>query len=318
MRGVFLDTDTVDGGDLDLSPIRAHARIDWAFHRTTQTEQVAERIRGRQIVISNKTLLPAAVLRAAADLELVVIAATGTNNVDLGAARECGITVCNCSDYGVPSVVQHVYALILALTVRLPEYREAVADGAWNRHPHFCFFDFPIRELDGHTLGIVGYGALGRGVAAAAPAFGLEVAVAARPGAVAEQGRIAWSDFLQQVDILSLHCPLTDATRNLIGARELESMKDDALLINTARGGIVDEQALANALRAGTLGGAGVDVLTTEPPRAGNVLLDPTIPNLIVTPHTAWASKASRQRVINIVADNITAFLDGKPINTVS
>ena len=317
MRGAFLDTDTIDRGDLELTPLSELAGIQWELYGTTAADSTANRIRDCDIVVSNKVMLGRAALAAAARLQLIVIAATGTNNVDLEVARERHIPVCNVRGYGTPSVVQHVYALILALTTRLPDYLQAIAAGRWQQHPHFCLLDFPIRELAGKKLGIVGYGTLGRGVADAAGAFGLEVLLAQRPGGPPQPGRLPLAQLLREVDILSLHCPLNDHTRNLIGAVELATMKSDALLINTARGGIVDEQALAAALRAGRLGGAGIDVLSDEPPRHGNPLLAADIPNLIVTPHIAWASRESRQRVVNIVADNVAAFLAGRPRNLV-
>jgi len=317
MLGIFLDKDTVDGEDLDMSPITDIPGIEWRIHGTTSAQHVDQRVAGAGIVISNKTVLNRATLAQSDALKLIVVAATGTNNVDLAAARESGVVVCNVRGYGTPSVVQHVYTLILALTTRLPQYMDAVAQGRWQRHPHFCLFDFPIRELNGKTIGIVGYGTLGQGVAAAAAAFGLKVLIAQRPGGPTQAGRLSLDDLLTGADIISLHCPLTDATRGLIGAKQLGKMKRDAILINTARGGIVDEEALAQALRTGTIGGAGIDVLSTEPPVGGNPLLDKDIPNLIVTPHIAWASRESRQRVIDIVGDNIRAFLAGSPINQV-
>lgn len=316
MRGVFLDTDTVDPGDLDFSGLH-DLPISWDCYGTTQAGDTHTRIREATVVISNKVMLDRSALTQARHLKLVVIAATGTNNIDLQAAEKLGITVCNVRDYGTPSVVQHVYTLILALTTRLLEFRGAVVEGRWQKHPHFCLLDYPIRELSGRTLGIVGFGALGKGVARAAPAFGLEVKVAQRPGAAAQPDRVPLATLLREVDVLSLHCPLTDHTRGLIGAGQLAEMKDDAILINTARGGIVDERALVEALRNGVIGGAGIDVLSEEPPVHGNPLLEPGIPNLIVTPHIAWASRESRQRVIDIVVDNIRAYQSGQPQNLV-
>ncbi len=312
IAGVFLDTDTVDPGDLDLTALQKFP-IAWRTFATTPEDQIQARVGEAAIVISNKVPLNRQTLEQARNLKLVVIAATGTNNIDLHAAKRLGITVCNVRDYGTPSVVQHVYALILALTTRLPQYQRAVADGRWQRHPHFCILDFPIRELNGLILGIVGYGALGQGVAKVAPAFGLSVMIAQRPGGAPQSDRVPIEQLLREVDILSLHCPLTEETRDLIGERELRLMKDDAILINTARGGIVNERALAEALRNGAIAGAGVDVLSQEPPVDDNPLLESDIPNLIVTPHIAWATRASRQRVIDIVVENIRAYLNGQP-----
>lgn len=319
MQGVFLDLDTCSfKEDVDVSPLTRLPNIDWCFYGATTPEQLAGRIEGCEFVVVNKVFLDADVLsRAAPVLKLLVIAATGTNNVDLEAARELGITVCNVRGYGTSSVVQHIYAFILALTTRLPSYIDAVRGGRWQRHTQFCILDYPIRELRGLTLGIVGYGTLGKGVADVAPAFGMSVLVAQRPGGGSQTGRLPMDELLPRVDILSLHCPLTADTRDLIGRRELQAMKSDAILINTARGGIVKEAELVEALRAGEIGGAAFDVLTREPPVEGNVLLDAGLPNLIVTPHVAWASRQARQRVIDIVAANIEAFVSGSPINVV-
>ena len=317
MHGVFLDTDTVDRGDLDLSPIKDLDGIGWLFYGVTEPNEVVGRIESSEIVVCNKVIIGRDALKQARNVKLIVIAATGTNNIDLAAAKELGVTVCNVRGYSTPAVVQHVYALMLALTTKLPQYIEAVENGAWQRHPHFCFFDYPIRELRGRALGIVGYGALGKAVADVATAFGMEVKICQRPGGSPHPDRIPLHELLPQIDILSLHCPLTEATRGLIGEKELALMKKDAVLINTARGGIVDEQALARALANRDLGGAGIDVLTEEPPKSGNVLLDPNLPNLIVTPHIAWASRESRQRVVNLVADIILGFLHCDPKNIV-
>ena len=316
MRGVLLDLDTL-GSDLDLATLEG-SLDSWEFHPVTASEQVADRIAGADVVVSNKVLLDAATLAASPGLRFVAIAATGTNNVDLDAARAAGIVVSNVTAYGTPSVAQHVFSLLLALTTRLVDYRAAVAAGRWAESPHFCLLDYPIRELNGKVLGIVGYGELGQGVARLAEAFGMEVRIAQRPGGVPEAGRVPLDRLLPEVDVLTLHCPLTEATHNLVGAAELAAMRDDAVLINTARGGIVDEAALVAALRAGQIGGAGFDVLTVEPPRDGNPLLEPGIPNLIVTPHIAWAARESRQRLIDQVAENIARFRAGDPRNRVA
>ncbi|MDX1593334.1 MAG: 2-hydroxyacid dehydrogenase [Gammaproteobacteria bacterium] len=316
MRGVLLDLDTL-GDDLDLGRLEA-SLDDWRLHPVTAPGEVAGRIAGAEVVVTNKVVLDAATLAAASDLRFVAVAATGTNNVDLDAARDAGVVVSNVTAYGTPSVAQHVFTLLLALTTKVFEYREAVAEGRWAASPHFCLLDYPIRELAGKTLGIVGYGELGQGVARLAEAFDMEVRIAQRPGGSPREGRVPLTELLPEVDVLTLHCPLTDATRNLIGADELAAMRDDAVLINTARGGIVDEAALAAALRTGRLGGAGFDVLTVEPPHDGNPLLEPDIPNLIVTPHVAWAARESRQRLIDQVAENIERFRAGDPRNRVA
>ena len=317
MHGVVLDADSL-GPDLDLARLRG--QLDhWDWHGQTAPEETANRIREADVVITNKVVLDADAFAAAPHLQLVCVAATGINNIDLDAAREHGVTVCNATGYGTPSVVQHTFALILALATRLPDYQAAVRAGEWSRSPFFCLLDFPITELAGKTLGVIGYGTLGQGVASIARAFGMQVRVAARPGATGiPVDRVAVEDLLEQADVLTLHCPLTDATRGLIGRAELERMKPAALLVNTARGGIVDEAALADALRAGAIGGAGMDVLTQEPPRDGNPLLADDIPNLIVTPHSAWGSHAARQRLVEQVADHIADFRAGRPGNVVA
>lgn len=319
MHGVFLDLESVDTGDLTLGPLE-RALADWTFHAESNPAQVAARIQGYEVVVSNKVVLDAATIARAEALRFICVAATGTNNIDLEAARQRGVTVSNVRGYATPAVVQHVFGLLLALSTRLLDYDRWVHEGNWQRSTQFCSLDFPIRELDGKVMGIVGYGELGRAVGRVAEAFGMRVRVAQRPGGNAPASdRLPLETLLAQADVLTLHCPLTPQTRNLIGARQLALMKSDAVLINTARGGLVDEAALADALRTGRLGGAGIDVLTREPPRDGNPLLaDEPIPNLIVTPHTAWASRESRQRMIEEVAHNVRAFRDGMPRNVVT
>lgn len=316
-RAVFLDTSTVDSGDIDWTPLRETVG-ELQSYPATPDDEVSTRVGDAEIVISNKVPMDASALESASNLRLVCIAATGTNNVDLDAAARLGIPVCNVRDYATPAVAQHVFALTLALATRLVEYRQAVRDGEWGRAEQFCLLDFPIFELEGKTMGIVGLGVLGQAVEGIAKAFGMEVLIAQRPEGEARAGRIPLNELLPRVDVLSLHCPLTPQTRGLIGLRELKLMKSTALLINTARGGIVDETALAEALRSHVIGGAGFDVLTVEPPRGPNPLLAPDIPNLIVTPHTAWASRESRQRLIDELALNIRSFRTGQPRNLVT
>jgi len=316
MTGVFLDTATLQRGDLDFARLTA-ALPTWKYHDATPTAQVEQRIAQAEVVVSNKAYLGAEALAVAEKLKLICVIATGTNNVDLAAAKARGIAVCNVTGYAASSVTQHVFALILALVTQLEKYRAAVKDGAWQRASGFSMLDFQIWELAGKTLGIVGYGSLGQAVARVAEAFGMRVLIAARPGQSMVAGRVPLHDLLRQSDVVSLHCPLTEQTKGLISARELALMPPHALLINTARGGIVDEYALAEALRAGRLGGAGVDVLSIEPPVEGNVLLAADIPNLIVTPHIAWASREARQRLVDETAKNVVAFLCGEVRNRV-
>ena len=311
-RAVFLDHASLDLGDLDMAPLR-QAFAELTLHASSAPEQVVERLQGAQVAISNKVRLDAATLAACPDLKLILASATGTNNIDLAAARALGITVCNCQGYGTPSVAQHTLMLLLALATRLPDYQHAVRDGAWQQASQFCLLDYPIIELHGKTLGLLGHGELGGAVAKLAEAFGMRVLLGALPGRPARADRLPLHELLPQVDALTLHCPLTEGTRNLIGATELALMKSQALLINTARGGLVDEQALADALRAGHLGGAACDVLSEEPPRHGNPLLVPDIPRLIITPHNAWGSREARQRIVVQLAENATAFYSGTP-----
>jgi glycerate dehydrogenase len=312
MSGIFLDKLSLDRGDLDLSALEA-SLPDWVVYDETVPAQVHERIKDAEVVISNKVMLDWSALNTAKNLKLICIAATGSNNVDLATAKELGIHVCNVRSYATPSVVQHVFGLILALSTHLNSYQKAVEEGRWQKSTQFCLLDYPIHEIAGKKLGIVGYGELGKAVTRVAIAFGMQVLIAQRPGTdTLEEGRLHLNDLLETVDVLSLHCPLTEATRGLIGVAELALMKNEAILINTARGGIVDETALAEALRSGQLGGAGVDVLSEEPPVDENPLLQDDIPNLIVTPHIAWASRESRQRLVDELEKNIQAWCSGK------
>jgi glycerate dehydrogenase len=314
MRGVFLDLETVDRNDLDLQ-LLASTLPEWSLLKNTS--DVTREIRSADIVVTNKIRLDRDKLLAAEHLKLVCIAATGTNNIDLVAARESNITVCNVRAYATSSVVEHVFTLILNLARNLQNYRDAVNHGAWQNADGFCLLDYPVRELNGQTLGIIGYGELGKAVATTARAFGMHILVAQRPGTPPDPDRVPLDRLLSESSIISVHCPLTDSTRNLIDHRELALMRKDAILINTARGGIVNEMALSEALRQGRIAGAGIDVLSEEPPRNGSPLLDPSLPNLIVTPHIAWAGINARQTLINEIAANIHAFLAGSPRNVV-
>ncbi len=318
MRGVLLDRDSLQvGDDLELSTLEG-CLPEWQSYAATAADETAERVAAAHVIVSNKVLISEEIMAAAPDLKLIAVAATGYNNVDVAAAHRRGIAVCNVRRYATPSVVQHTLSLILALTTRLFEHRADITTGQWQRSEQFCLLNHPIRELHGRSLGIVGYGELGRAVAAAAEAaFGMRILIAQRPGGEPQPGRVPLDELLGQVDVLTLHCPLDENTRGLIGAAEIAKMRDDALLINCARGGLVDEQALVAALREGRLGGAGFDVLSEEPPRHGNPLLADDIPHLILTPHNAWASRESRQRLVDQVAENIRAFLDGAPRNLI-
>jgi glycerate dehydrogenase len=309
LKTVFLDYDTVSNGDLDLVQLR-EAAGNLILYDSSETE-IAQRIRDADVVLLNKLDLTRELLSGALRLKLVALAATGTNNVDLSAARDLGIAVCNVRAYCTASVVQHVWGLILSLTQHVYEFSQLSKDGSWARDEARAVLSHPIRELQARIFGVVGWGELGRGAARIAEAFGMRILVANRPGSPPQSGRVLLDELLAKADIVSLHCPLNDATRGLIGTRELALMKPDALLINTARGALIDGAALAAALKAGRLGGAGIDVLPQEPPVKGEPLLDSEIPNLLVTPHIAWAAREARQRCIDEVAANIRDFQSG-------
>ncbi|WP_095106018.1 2-hydroxyacid dehydrogenase [Pseudomonas sp. Irchel 3E20] len=316
-RAVFLDHTSLDRGDLNLSPLRAHFS-DLQLCAQTPPEQVIERLQGASVAISNKILIDAATMAACPDLKLILVAATGTNNVDLHAARAHGITVSNCQGYGTPSVAQHTLMLLLALATRLNDYQRAVGAGLWQQASQFCLLDFPIVELHGKTLGLLGHGELGGAVAKLAEAFGMRVVLGQLPGRPARADRLPLDELLAQVDALTLHCPLNEHTRHFIGARELALLKPGAFVVNTARGGLIDEQALADALRSGHLGGAACDVLSVEPPTAGNPLLAADIPRLIITPHNAWGSREARQRIVGQLSENAQAYFSGTALRVVS
>lgn len=314
-KAVFLDFATL-GPDMDTSVL--DALLDVSYFDYTNVEEVETRIDDAQIVIVNKAKVSRNAILAAKRLRLIVLSATGTDNVDTTAAAEHGVAVANIRDYCSTSVAQHVFALILGLTRQINRYDALVRSGGWQASPSFALFDYPIRELTDLALGIVGYGSLGRAVAGAGRCFGMRVLVSGRPGrSDAGEDRLPFEAVLEQADVLSLHCPLNGETRNLIGRAELRRMKRDALLINTARGGLVDSDALVDALRSGEIAGAGIDVLPVEPPRAGHPLLAADLPNLIVTPHIAWAAREARQRALNQAAENVEFFLQGRALRRV-
>ena len=291
---------------------------EWTEHAASAPSDVVARLQGATIAITNKVPLRAADLAQLPDLKMIAVAATGTDIVDLAACRERGIVVSNIRNYSLVSVPEHCFTLILALRRNLAAYAADVKAGKWQTATQFCLFDHPIADLSGSTLGIVGYGALGQRVAQIGRAFGMKIAVTSRsPVDDAGVAMLPLAELLATADVVSLHLPLSDKTRHMIGAAELATMKKTALLINTARGGLVDEAALAAALRNGVLGGAGFDVLTREPPTAGNPLLDLDQPNFILTPHVAWASAGAMQTLADMLVDNIEAFVAGTPKNVV-
>ncbi|MCC5881374.1 MAG: D-2-hydroxyacid dehydrogenase [Halomonas sp.] len=305
MKAVILDAASL-GPDVDLAPIREHLDV-LDVHQASTTEQSRERLAGAQVAIVNKVVLDGATLDALPDLKLICVLATGTNNIDMPTAERLGIPVQNVTAYGTASVAQHTLMLILTLANRLPLYQRDVAAGRWNRSPFFCLMDHGTLQLEGKHLAIVGQGELGSRVAALAEAFGMRVSFAARPGNEGNDTRPGIAELAPEADVISLHCPLTDATRHLFDARLIASLKPAALLVNCARGGIIDEEAALSALRAGRLGGLGVDVLPVEPPRDGHPLLDALSEplNLIVTPHNAWITPEARQRIVALTGESL-------------
>jgi glycerate dehydrogenase len=311
---VFLDRDSL------LADVRRPAFAhEWHEYAATAPHEVLERLRGATIAITNKVVLRAADLAQLPQLRMIAVAATGTDNVDLAACRARAILVSNIRNYSLRSVPEHCFAMILALRRNLRAYCADVDAGRWQESTRFCLLGHPISDLAGSRLGIVGYGALGRKVAQLGRAFDMQVCVTTRspvddPGVTP----LALAELLRSCDVVSLHLPLTDATRHLIGAPELASMKRGALLINTARGGLVDEAALAQALTHGVIGGAGFDVLSKEPPTPANPLLGLRLPNFILTPHVAWASAGAMQTLADMLIENIEAFVARTPLNVVA
>lgn len=317
-RGVVLDLASLHESDLDLSELES-LLPQWRFYPATAPEQRLAHIGDAEVVVLNKVVLDETILRAVPHVRLICLTATGTNNIDVETAAELGMVVSNVRGYATDSVAQHVMAMILAHHTRLLAYDAAVKRGDWSRSSQFCLLDYPVRELRGMKLGIVGFGELGQGVARLAEAFGMEILVSWRPGGRdARPGRLPLERLLAESDVVSLHVPLTPETEGLIDARRLSLMQPHALLVNTARGAVVDNAALADALRRGVIGGAAVDVLDREPPPLDHPLLAPDIPNLILTPHTAWAGRQARQKVVDQTVANIRGWLEGRPRNVVS
>ena len=346
MKAVLLDADTL-GNDIDLAGLST-CFDSLELYANTCSDDTMQRLLNVDVVLTNKVVINKVHLDASPSIKLIVILATGSNCIDIQAASNLGVTVCNISDYSTPSVVQHTLLLILALLAKLPQHSRAIASGEWQRSDTFCLLSPSMTELAGKRVLIVGYGALGQAVAHVLRAMGAKVKVAIRPGsnerftgeqeAFERDGRVPLDKALADADIVSLHCQLSEQTESLFDAQRLALMKPSALLINTARGGIIDEQALANALLKGELGGAGIDVLETEPPHGSNPLLDliadnkavlqrekktaqvrKQLPaediNLIITAHCAWATKETRCRLIAAAVKVVLAFKAGQPIN---
>jgi len=327
MRTVFLDFASLHPEDLNTQKLSDYLD-SIEYWSDSSGDQIASRLADAEVAVVNKIQLQRADLEHASRLKLICLAATGSDNVDLKAAEELGIAVSNIRDYCTPSVVQHVFALMLTLNQKLDVHRTQVRDGAWQEASSFTLLEPCFAELHDKTLGVIGLGALGSGVAGVARAFGMRVIAARLPWRAAHSPsgggqsapRLPLDELLQQADVVSLHCPLTEDTRNIIDAAALKQMQPHALLINTARGALVDSAALAEALQRETIGGAGIDVLPEEPPVHGDPLLDYLVSadrpqNLIITPHIAWAARESRQRALNQILSNIRAFAAGEARN---
>ena len=309
----FLDASTV--GDIDLGHLAALGKLE--AYPVTAPDELIERLQHASIAITNKVVIDEAALQQAPHLKLICIAATGTNCVDLDAAKAAGVTVCNVAGYSTASVTQHTLGLLINLATGMNRYAGELSQ--WAQSPIFTRLDYPMIDLAGKTLGIVGLGTIGKSVARAAQGFGMNVVALSRDGA--QQGeieRLERDAFFTKSDAITLHCPLTPGTEKMMNRETLGLMKPSAFLINTGRGQLIDEDDLAVALKSGAIAGAGLDVLTAEPPPVDHVLLDPSLPNLIITPHTAWASLEARKRLLEGVAGNISAFLAGVPENVVN
>lgn len=310
---VFLDRQSLK------ARVRTPAGFEYVEHDKTSPEQVVERLKGASVAITNKIPLRAEALAQLPDLKMIAVAATGYDVIDVPYCKEHGIAVANIRNYAVHTVPEHAFALILALRRNLIAYREDVQNGVWQKSDQFCFFTHDIGDLFGATLGIIGEGALGQGTAKIARGFGMKVLFADHAPPKMEGVEFTpFDQVLAESDVISVHCPLTPATRNLIGIEQFRKMKRNCLLINTARGGLVDEQALIQALDEGLIAGAGFDVLTTEPPKNGHPLLDVRRPNFILTPHVAWASDGAMQFLADQLIDNIELWVAGKPQHLVT
>jgi glycerate dehydrogenase len=307
---VFLDRETL-GAEL-RTPNFPHSYREYAV---TRVPEVVERLKDATIAIINKVPMRKEILAQLPKLKLIAVAATGTDVIDKDYCRTAGITIVNIRNYAFNTVPEHVFALIFALRRNLVAYREDVRKGAWQRADQFCFFPHPIRDIAGSTIGIIGFGALGKSVAQRAKALGMRVLAT---DIVAQPGLADLRTVLEESDVVTLHVPLTPQTRAMIGKEQLAMMRRDAILINTARGGLVDEHALAQALKEKVIAGAGFDVLTTEPPKDGNILLELDLPNFILTPHIAWASREAMQILADQLVDLIEAFVAGRPQNVVT
>lgn len=318
MKIVVLDGYAANPGDLSWDGLRQYGEL--TVYDRTPPEETVHRIGDAEIVLTNKTVIDEAVLAQCENLKLISVLATGYNVIDLAAAKARGIAVCNVPAYSTPDVAQMTFALLLEICQHVGHHAQTVREGKWAASKDFCYWDYPLMRLAGKTLGLVGFGSIGRKVAAVAQAFGMDVLVSSRTPHPEEENPhlrfCAMEELLQQSDVVSLHCPLTEKTKGLIDADALAKMKDGAILINTARGGVIDEAAVAAALQSGKLLAYGADVVSVEPIRKDNPLLG--CENAYLTPHIAWATKEARTKLLEVSAANVGAFLAGKPQNVVN
>ncbi len=315
MHVTFLDTETL-GHDIDFQALSSQAQV-WKSYLNTNPEKTREHIGDAEVVISNKVVIDKKIMLACPKLRYIAVCATGYNNIDIKAASELNIAVSNVTGYGTNSVAQHVLSQILCLATHIIDYHQDCQQGLWSESPQFCLMHRPVIELKNKTLGIIGYGELGAAVATLCQAIGMKILIGEQPNSPLRPGRTPFKELIEQSDFISLHCPLNDTTRSLIDADVLQKMKNSAYIINTARGGIVDETALIAALKNGTIAGAAVDVLTEEPPSLDHPMLDNSIPNLILTPHSAWTSSNARENMITMLADQLQSYRQGKIINPI-
>ena len=316
MAAVFLDYNTIGPDDLDPSPL-IDCLPDIEFYGSTTPDEVKDRIQNAEFILTNKVQLNSSNLEGAKKLKFIGLTATGADNIDLGYAKKKNIRVCNIRAYCTRSVVEHVFGALLSLTHNLRSYSQLVDGGDWQKSDDFCLLQCPIKELSSMKLGVVGYGELGRNVAKIGKAFGMSVIINTRSKNEfnSEEEHVTFKRLLEESDVVSLHCPLTIETKNLIGIEEVKLMKPSSILINTARGGLIDSEALLFALKNGMIAGAAIDVLPEEPPINGNALLEYKKVNLIMTPHIAWGTIEARQNAINQLADTIKAFQNNQKIN---
>jgi len=316
MRIVVLDGYTLNPGDLSWEQLQDMGEL--GFYERSTPNEVVQRLGGANIAVTNKAIVGKDAMAAAKDLRFIAVTATGVNIVDVAAAKERGIIVSNVPAYGTYSVAQATFALLLELSNRVGHHAQTVRDARWSRSSDFCYWDYPLVELAGRTLGIIGYGRIGQQVGKMAQAFGMKVIVYHHRPKGASEGveSVTLDELLQKSDVVTLHCPLTPETKGIINAERLKLMKRDAFLVNTSRGPLIVEEDLARSLQNEEIGGAGLDVLTVEPPHENNPLFK--APNCYITPHIAWATRAARERLMKVTVENVRAFLAGKPQNVVN